>query len=124
MYQLLTQFFTFTGVGAVGTLLHYLTLILAVSGLGLAPTTGTGIGAAIGALTNYFLNREITFRSSCRHCEALPKFMITAASSLVLNIFIVGLLTHAGLHYLLAQVVATGTVLFVNYIVARLWIFR
>jgi putative flippase GtrA len=42
MLQLFRQFLTFTGVGAVGTLLHYLTLILTVSGFGLAPTTGTG----------------------------------------------------------------------------------
>lgn len=42
MLQLFRQFLTFTGVGAVGTLLHYLTLILTVSGFCLAPTTGTG----------------------------------------------------------------------------------
>ncbi|TVQ99149.1 MAG: GtrA family protein [Desulfovibrionales bacterium] len=124
LHQLLRQFLTFTGVGAIGTGIHYLTLILAVSGFGLAPTTGTGIGAAIGALTNYVLNRRITFRSTCRHCEAMPKFLITAASSLVLNVIIVGLLTHVGLHYLLAQVIATCAVLVVNYLVARFWIFR
>jgi putative flippase GtrA len=37
---------------------------------------------------------------------------------------VVGLLSAAGVYFLLAQVVATGVILVINFIVSKLWIFR
>lgn len=66
------QFFRFAAVGAGGTLLHYLVLILLVTGFAFWPVVGAALGAAAGALANYWLNRAYTFRSRRNHREALP----------------------------------------------------
>jgi putative flippase GtrA len=47
-----------------------------------------------------------------------------AAAGAVLNGVLVGLLSSAGLYFLLAQVLATGLILVINFIVSKLWIFR
>ena len=121
---MLKQFSKFATVGAVGTLVHYVVLILMVSGLALSPILGTSTGALAGALVNYVLNHHYTFGGGASHARALPRFMLMAAVGLGLNATIVGMLTHFGIHYLVAQVLATGIVLVVNYLVSKLWIFH
>lgn len=121
---LIRQFTRFASAGAMGTTLHYGALIALVALLGLSPVIATTLGATLGALTNYWLNHRFTFRSTRRHTETLPRFMAMAAVGIVLNGFIVGTLADQGLHYLLAQIAATTIVLFTNYMVSRLWIFR
>lgn len=120
----LGQFSRFAVVGAVGTAGHYALLVLAVSGLGLSPVLGTSMGAALGALINYALNYRYTFASSSRHRTAMPRFLLMAGAGLVANAIIVGVLVGVGLHYLAAQVLATGAVLMINYVVSKTWIFR
>ena len=122
--QWLGQFSRFAAVGLVGTAGHYALLILAVSGLGFSAVVGTTMGAALGAFINYALNYRFTFASNSRHSKALPLFLLMAGSGLVVNAVIVGFLVDGGLHYLAAQVFATGTVLVINYLVSKAWIFR
>lgn len=118
------QFFRFAAVGAIGTLAHYACLILLVSGAGISPVVSTSAGALLGALVNYCLNRQYTFASTTRHREALPRFLLMAALGLVLNAAVVGMLVGLQLHYLAAQIVATGAMLVTNYIVSKTWVFR
>lgn len=118
------QFSRFAVVGVVGTIGHYVLLILSVSGLGLSPVVGATMGAALGALINYGLNYRYTFASSSRHAKALPRFLLMAGLGLMANALIVGFLVDVGFHYLAAQVLATGTVLVINFLVSKTWIFR
>jgi len=121
----LRQFIFFSGIGAIGTAGHYLTLIALVELLGVTPAYATTAGFVVGALINYILNYRFTFRSSKRHSEALSKFLLVAAVGAVLNYAIMqGGLTYTSLHYLLIQVVATGVVLLWNFIVNKFWTFR
>jgi putative flippase GtrA len=119
----LFQFFRFALVGIAGTALHYLLLIALVSGLGQPEALGAMVGAAAGALCNYQLNRRYSFNSTRRHREALPRFLAMAAVGTVLNGAIVGLLSNAGWHYLLAQVAATLLILILNFFVSKTWVF-
>lgn len=121
---MLEQFAKFASAGAIGTALHYLILATLVSFLFFSPVVASTLGALAGAGMNYWLNRNYTFRSTRRHREALPRFIMLAGLGLTLNAFIVGLTTTAGLHYLVAQVVATCGVLIINFLVSRIWIFR
>jgi putative flippase GtrA len=115
----------FAAVGAVGTAAHYIVLTLLVELAGVPVLTATTAGFVTGAVVNYALNRKFTFSSTASHAAALPKFMTIAAAGAVLNGFIVALLTEAaGLHYLLAQVVATGMVLVLNFAANHFWTFR
>lgn len=119
------QFLLFAGVGAIGTAAHYGVLIalvrLARTDAVLASTAGFVVGAGV----NYALNYLFTFNSSKRHTEALPKFFTVALLGMGINAAIMaGLVHQAGVHYLLAQIVATGLVLVWNFAGSKLWVFR
>jgi alpha-1,2-mannosyltransferase len=119
-----SQFLSFTTVGATGTAAHYATLIAAVS-LGLGPVIASAIGCTVGATVNYVLNYHVTFRSRLAHRHSAPRFALIAVASLLLNTLLmaVGVL-GLGLHYLVAQIVATGVVLCCNFVLSRIWAFN
>jgi putative flippase GtrA len=118
------QFTRFAMAGGAGTAVHYVVLVTLVSLAGSAPGRAAFAGAAIGACVVYLLNRRYTFATSRSHAQALPRFALMAASGAVLNGVLVGLLASAGVYFLLAQVLATGLILVINFIVSKLWIFR
>jgi putative flippase GtrA len=118
------QFLLYALVGAVGTLAHYGVLITTVSLHWLDPVTASVTGAIVGAIVNYFLNVRYTFRSASNGA-AMLKFAITAALGAVLNGLLMKLQIDAfGIHYLVAQLVATVVVLLLTYTVNLLWTFR
>jgi putative flippase GtrA len=110
--------------GGAGTAVHYLVLIALVSLAGAPPGRAAFLGAAFGACVIYLLNRRYTFASSRSHVQALPRFALMAITGAVLNGVLVGLLSSAGMHFLLAQLLATGLILVINFIVSKCWIFR
>ena len=120
------QFTRFAMAGGAGTCVHYLVLLALVSLAGIAPGRAAFAGAAVGACVIYLLNRRYTFASSRSrgHAQALPRFALLAAAGAVLNGALVGLLSGAGMYFLLAQVIATGVILVINFVVSKLWIFR
>ncbi|GIX49570.1 MAG: hypothetical protein KatS3mg131_3781 [Candidatus Tectimicrobiota bacterium] len=121
----LRQFACFLGVGAVGTAVHYGTLMLLVALARLSPVLASGIGFVLGALVNYGLNYRLTFRSTKSHLEAVAKFYAVAFFGLGLNTLLLGLLIwHLHLHYVAAQVAATATVSLVGFIGNRCWTFH
>lgn len=120
----LSQFLCFAAVGAVGTLAHYAVLIALVQGQFSGPVTASAAGFGVGAMVNYVLNYHFTFRSSHRHGEAWPKFMLVALIGLALNTGVMSLLIdEAGVHYLISQIIATGVTLFWNFVANRHWTF-
>lgn len=122
---MLKQFMRFLSVGVIATAIHYAVLIaLKESGL-LSPTSASAVGFVISAVGNYLMNYHFTFRSGRKHTEALPRFASVALAGLALNALTMETLSaKMGLHYLLAQVVATGLVLVWNFAANRWWTFR
>ena len=118
------QFIIYTGIGAIGTTGHYITLILLVQVIRTNPVIATTIGFVIGALINYALNYRLTFNSNKRHREALTKFFSVASLGAVINtaIMTVGINLLA-LHYLVIQVIATCFVLTLNFTANKYWTF-
>ena len=117
------QFLRYAGAGAVGTLAQYATLVLLVQVLAIGAVSASTAGAILGALVNYALNHRFTFASERTHAQALPRFATVAAFGIGVNALVVALLVHADVHYLLAQVVATGVVLVAGYLANRAWTF-
>ena len=118
------QFFRYAGAGAVGTAVHYSTLIALVQTGVATPVVGSTLGAAGGALVNYALNHRYTFGSRRAHAQALPRFAVVAAAGLVVNAAVLAaLLAVFSAHYLLAQVVATLAVLVFGFLANRQWTF-
>jgi putative flippase GtrA len=118
------QFSKFMGVGAVGTLMHYLVLVVLVELVGIEVLIGSSLGALVGALVNYVLNYRFTFASSKRHHEALTKFLAVAGTSFLLNGAVMSLFSyHLGWPYLSAQVMSTLLMLIWNFTANRVWTF-
>ena len=122
---LVRQFIGFAAVGAVGTGAHFLTLILLVQMGRVDAVIASVCGSLVGAGVNYVLSYHWVFRSSKPHQVALPQFLAVAGIGFALNAAIMALLVKGlGLHYLVSQVLATGTVLGWNFLANRFWTFR
>jgi putative flippase GtrA len=119
------QFLLFAGMGAIGTAAQYSVLIALVRLARMDAVLASTAGFVVGACVNYTLNYLFTFNSSKRHIEALPRFFTVALLGMGINAAIMaGLVHQAGMHYLLAQIVATGLVLVWNFAGSKLWVFR
>ncbi|MCB9570203.1 MAG: GtrA family protein [Myxococcales bacterium] len=122
---LTAPFIRYTGVGAIGTLIHYLILITSVEWLGASAPIGAALGATGGAFVNYWLNYHFTFVSARRHRETLSRFLVVAALGIGLSWLLVRLATDAlGIHYFVGQLAATLAVLVLGYLLNRSWTFR
>lgn len=118
------QFASFASAGALGTGVHYLVLLGLVSIFLAHPVTASILGSLAGAIVNYLLSHHWVFRSNRRHSETLFKFFTIAGLGLALNAAIMYVLVMiAAIHYLLAQVAATGIALFWNFLGNRFWTF-
>jgi putative flippase GtrA len=118
------QFSKFAMVGVAGTVSHYIVLIALVKLAGMQPGRAAFAGASIGAIVVYLLNYRFTFASQRKHQETAPRFIVLAIVGALLNGALVGQLSGAGMHFLLAQLIATVLVLILNFVVSRTWIFQ
>jgi putative flippase GtrA len=119
-------FARYTLAGGAATAAHYALLVALVEGLRMDAASAAALGALAGAVVAYAANRRFTFtRSRAGHRRALPRFLLVAAMTMALSASIVRLGTVAwGLHYLLAQALATGVGLVLGYGLNRHWTFR
>jgi dolichyl-phosphate beta-glucosyltransferase len=124
--RLLTApFLRYVGAGGVGTLCHYLVLTILVTLFAVTPAAATVAGALVGAGINYLLNYHFTFASSATHRTTLPRFLMVATLSAVLNGVGMWFATsRLGLHYLVSQLGCTAVVLVVGYLLNAAWTFR
>lgn len=121
---MLVKLIKFSAVGALGTLAHYSVLVFLVQLLSVNVLVASSTGAIVGALVNYFLNYKWTFNSNKRHSEAMAKFFAVAGVGFVMNGLFMALFTEAlFMHYLIAQVMTTGIVLFWNFLANHYWTF-
>ena len=118
------HFFRYTAVGALATVLHYALLVGAVELAGWPAWIASGAGAVAGAQLAYAGNRWFTFGHRGAMGTSWPRFMLTAALGALLGMAIVAVGVRVGLHYLLAQALATLTSLVLTYAVNRAWTFR
>jgi putative flippase GtrA len=118
------SFRLFVIIGGVTTLTQYLILIVCVSVLFLPAWLGSVLGYGVGGALNYVLNRRFAFRSNLPHRTAMLRFVSVMAVGLTLTAFLMFVgVNFLFLPYLLAQILTTGFVLFVNYTLHRLWTF-
>lgn len=118
------QFILFAGIGGIGTIGHYISLIFLVQCFQISPVVATTTGFIVGAIINYMLNYRITFNSKKRHREALARFLLVALTGAIMNslLMIVGMELF-DIHYMIIQVIATGIVLVFNFLMNRSWTF-
>lgn len=122
---MLDKFYKYTLAGGIGTLVHYLLLTLTVEFLAMPVTSATTLGFAAGAAVNYQINRRVTFGDSSHAPYAFGRFMLIAILGMFVNLGVVFLVTRfTTAHYLVAQLVATATVLALGFTANAIWTFR
>ncbi|HWH83955.1 MAG TPA: GtrA family protein [Burkholderiaceae bacterium] len=118
------RFVRYSLVGVLATAAHYLVLVLCVELAHWPAAFGSGAGAVVGAQVAYAGNRWFTFAHRGEMRASWPRFQATALLGALLGMAIVGLGVRLGVHYLVAQVVATLAGLMLTFAVNRAWTFR
>ncbi|MGH6949406.1 MAG: GtrA family protein [Vitreimonas sp.] len=124
-HALVRQVGRFAVVGVIATATHYAILIALVEIGHVGPVVATTCGYVVGIVVSYALNRRFTFsETTAPVASSFAKFVLLYGVGAVLNGGIMGGLIEFGAPYLLAQVAATGLVLFWNFLGARYIVFR
>ncbi len=113
----------YLGVGVAATAAHWLLLALLVEGAGMVAWLASGAGAVLGAQVAFVGNRRLTFDHRGALWPAWWRFMGTALLGAALGMAVVAAGVVLGLHYLLAQAVATGLSVLLTFAVNRHWTF-
>ena len=118
------QFLSFCVMGAAATAVHYVILIVMVQAGIAGVVAASTYGFVAGAIVSYALNRQFTFRSERPHAHALPRFFLVASFGVGVNAAVLWIFhAAAGMHYLTAQLLATGAALLWNFAANRAWTF-
>ena len=109
--------------GGIATAIHWATLWGLIN-LQVEAVLASSIGAFVGAIANYFLQYFFTFKTKLRHKQALlayiPAVLVSWLLNLVLFYSVYGwLLTDP----LMAQMVTTGIVMVVNFLLYKKVVF-
>ena len=110
-------------VGGVATLAHYALLAGLVELADWPPPLAAGAGAALGAQVGFVGNRCFTFDHQGPRLPAWWRFQLTALLGGLVSMAVVAAGTRLGLHYLLAQAVATLLALVLTYLINKRWAF-
>lgn len=114
------QFMRFLLVGGTATAIHYAVLWLGHEQLGVDALWATSAGFVISALFNFLASYHFTFKSKQKLGVAALRFTVTSLIGLALNSMLFGgLHGPLGLHYMVAQVLATGVVLGWNFMAGK-----
>lgn len=114
----------FIAAGGLATLFHWLVMGVLIS-VGLEPTLATASGSVSGAALNYCLQRRLAFRNAGSHRFTLWRYVGSCLVAWLCNLVFFFLLNHVlKLPVMLAQVVTTGLVAALNYVVYQRLVFH
>tara|TARA_R110002074_G_scaffold71754_1_gene165704 strand:- start:4101 stop:4490 length:390 start_codon:yes stop_codon:yes gene_type:complete len=114
----------FFAAGGLATLFHWL-VMAALIGVGLEPVLATASGSVSGAVLNYGLQRHLAFRNAGPHRVTLWRYVGSCFVAWFCNLVFFFLLNNVlALPVTLSQVVTTGLVAALNYIVYQRLVFH
>jgi putative flippase GtrA len=127
------QFTKFAVVGASGVVVNLavfnatlLTWQLVTGHMGLtADYVANALGFVVSVVSNYYLNRRWTFRSTGRVTTEFPKFLAVSIVAYAVNL-VIFTVAHTGfdLRGNVSQLIAIACVMPVNFVANKLWSFR
>jgi putative flippase GtrA len=110
--------------GGIATAVHWSALWALVT-MQVDAVWASGIGAFLGAIVNYFSQYFFTFKTKSGHKQALLAYIPSVALSWLLNLGIFySLYMYLLSDPLWAQVVTTGIVMVVNFLLYKKVVFR
>ena len=114
-------FAQYAGIGAIGTLVHFLILVWLVDFT--TPVIASTVGAIAGGITNFQLLRIFVFAARPGQIFAFPKFLTVAIGGIAMNAAIMAMLIPL-LPLLVCQAASTGTVLVAGFLLNSTWSFN
>jgi putative flippase GtrA len=110
--------------GGLATLAHWLVMALLIMA-GSDAAVATGVGAIVGALVNYILQRNVTFRSSVAHRRAMQAYLLACVIIWCANLAVF-IILHSGLGLtpLYAQGLTTAIVACLSYVLYKRMVFH
>lgn len=112
-------------IGASSVGFYYLLLIGFVELLAIPVLIAAVLAYLVSMVWNYWRQRNWTFKSDCDHKSAIPGYILTHAIGMGINTFVLYVLTYPlSMHYILAQLFATGAVAAWSYLSLKVWVFR
>lgn len=118
-----SSFLRFLLVGGSATLLHYSIMGSLIYLAGITPGIASATGYSLSTLYNYWANSRFTFGGAHSHGRSLPRFLVAALTGLGINQAILLAAVHLRIPIPIAQLAATGAVLFWNYFINATWTF-
>ena len=113
----------YAAVGIAATVVHYALLVTMVEVGWLRPPVAAALGAVAGAQVAFAGNAWLTFRGAAVTLGAWWRFQLTALVGALLSFGLVAAGQRIGVHYLVAQVVATLVAMLATYEINRRWSF-
>ena len=116
----------FAVTGAANTLIDLAVFTVLVQFLSWNTYFSKGISYTAGMLNSYLVNRKWTFRSKARlFGPEMMRFIVTNLCALGISMLLIRFFTvKIGLIPILANLLATGITLILNFLFSRLWVFR
>lgn len=130
------QFVGYLCVGTCATGVHITTLYLLVEKLLINPIVASSVGFIAGATTGFLLNRNFVFKTptisqqqrsgikSIGSAEYVKYCAMAGAGAVINGSLLAFLLYHCMLNYIYAQLLATASIVILNFICCKLWIFK
>lgn len=125
MSGLIRQSLRFGAVGLVNTAIGLLAIYAVIFFFNTGPAVANAIGYAIGLAVSFALNRLWTFGDSRSIAKVLPRYLLVAAMSYLLNLSVVLLGTHHfGVGPYLVQFFGIGVYTVVMFLGCRWFVFQ
>lgn len=125
MSGLIRQSLRFGAVGLVNTAIGLLAIYAVIFFFNTGPAVANAIGYAIGLAVSFALNRLWTFGDSRSLGKVLPRYLLVAANSYLLNLSVVLLGTHHfGVGPYLVQFFGIGVYTVVMFLGCRWFVFQ
>ncbi|KUO07737.1 glycosyl transferase family 2 [Streptomyces dysideae] len=112
----------FAVVGGVGTLVNTAALYVLHRLLGVPLVVASVLAVELAVVHNYMVNNRWTFGMRAPSVRRFGKFNVSMLAGLAVNVLVLWALVHGGVHLVVANVVAIGAALAVNYVSSTLWV--
>ena len=118
------SFIKYLGIGGLSTLLQFLLLTLFAEFKLMPVVIASAAAYALSSIFNYLANYHFTFTSDLSHSKTLPKFIAAVCLGLLANTLLFAIFYYFLKNYFVAQFLATGITVFLNFLSHKLWIYK
>jgi len=110
--------------GSLAAAVLFIVLTLMVEVFGTPPWVASPVAFVAGALVNYVLQYHWTFQAEGSHRVMFTRFILVTLATMSLNTALFWVFTHLmAIHYLIAQALAIGLIIGVNYVINKHYTF-